>query len=147
MKKSSKLLQAILKLLILFFVGGIMYVNIETLARGFSHWTMFIVGGLCFMLIGLINEIFPEKLLFQYQCGIGAGIITLLEFVSGYIINIVLKWNVWDYSDRPFNLLGQICLHHSVLYWLPLSALAIILDDYLRFCLYKEPLPDYKVKK
>ena len=48
-----------LKQAILFGAGGLLYVFVEMLWRGYSHWTMFIVGGLCFVLIGLINEVIP----------------------------------------------------------------------------------------
>ena len=41
--------------LILFGIGGTIYVLIELIARGRSHWTMFFVGGLAFYLIGCIN--------------------------------------------------------------------------------------------
>ena len=44
------------KYLFLFAVGGALYVLIELLWRGWSHWTMFALGGLCFVYLGLINE-------------------------------------------------------------------------------------------
>lgn len=84
-------------------------------------------------------------MLFQYQCLLGAGIITVLEFITGIIVNIILGWNVWDYSDRPFNLLGQICLKDSF-YWIFLSGLAILLDDYVRYILFNEELPRYSFR-
>lgn len=139
--------QTLIKEIILFIIGGIIYFNIEVLARGFSHWSMFIVGGLCFIIIGLLNEIYSWELLFQWQCLIGCGVITIMEFISGCIVNLLLHWNVWDYSDRPANLLGQICLHHSIFYWIPLSAIAIVLDDYIRHILFNEQLPKYVFKK
>lgn len=132
----------------LFCFGGLVYTDLEILFRGFSHWTMFIVGGLCFTIIGLLNENADnKKILFQYQCLIGTGVITALEFISGCIVNLILQWNVWDYSDRHFNLFGQICLHHTVLYWLPISAIAILLDDFLRYTIFDEDLPQYYFKK
>jgi uncharacterized membrane protein len=107
---------------------------------------MFIVGGICFVLIGIINEFYDWDILFQWQCLIGAFIITVLEFISGYIVNIKLGWNVWDYSDRPFNLMGQISLHSSILYWIPLSGIAIILDDLIRYKLFNEEFPHYSFR-
>ena len=41
---------------ILFIIGGFIYAGIEIGMRGFTHWSMFIVGGLCFIIIGLLNE-------------------------------------------------------------------------------------------
>ena len=43
-----------------------------------------------------------------------------MEFITGAVVNVLLGWGVWDYSDRPLNLYGQVCLLYS-LYWLLLS--------------------------
>ena len=129
--------------LILFLIGGFIYVSIELIGRGFSHVSMFIVGGACFLIIGLLNEFYPWEFLFEAQIGIGTFVITCLEFISGYIVNIKLGLNIWDYSEFPLNLYGQICLHHSLFFWVPLSAVAIVLDDLLRFVIWKEQFPKY----
>ena len=128
--------------LVLWCIGGLLYVLCELVFRGRSHWTMFLVGGLCFWLIGLINEVIPWDMPIWQQCIIGALIITAVEFVAGCIINIGLGWQVWDYSGLPFNILGQICLPFTVL-WSLLAAAGIILDDYLRFLLFDEEKPNY----
>lgn len=128
--------------LVLWVIGGLLYVLCELVFRGRSHWTMFLVGGLCFWLIGLINEVIPWDMPIWQQCIIGALIITAVEFVAGCIINIWLGWQVWDYSGLPFNILGQICLPFTVL-WSLLAAAGIILDDYLRFLLFGEEKPNY----
>lgn len=131
-----------LRLLVLIGIGGLLYVLIELVFRGRSHWTMFIVGGLCFWLIGLINEVIPWEMSFWKQCIIGAVIVTAVEFLAGCIINLGLGWNVWDYSNIPFNILGQICLPFSML-WILISAVAIVLDDHLRYWIYGEEKPHY----
>ena len=131
-----------LRPLILIGIGGLLYVLIELVFRGRSHWTMFLVGGLCFWLIGLINEVFPWEMPLWKQCIIGAVIVTVVEFLAGCIINLWLGWDVWDYSNMPFNVLGQICLPFSLL-WILLSAVAIVLDDYLRYWIYGEEKPHY----
>lgn len=135
-------LKLLVEELILFVIGGCIYMGIEIAARGFTHWSMGIVGGLCFVIIGLLNEIFTWNMLFQTQCFIGAITITALEYISGCILNIWLGWNIWDYSDRPFNLNGQICLQNCF-YWVILSAVAILLDDYIRYYVFKEEKPRY----
>ena len=128
--------------LVLWVIGGLLYVLCELVFRGRSHWTMFLVGGLCFWLIGLINEVIPWDMPIWQQCIIGALIITAVEFAAGCVINIWLGWQVWDYSGLPFNILGQICLPFTVL-WSLLAAAGIILDDYLRFLLFGEEKPNY----
>ena len=121
-----------------------MYYVIEILWRGYSHWTMFLLGGFCFVLIGLINEIFTFQIPLAKQMLISTVIITVAEFVCGCIVNLWLKWNVWDYSELPMNILGQICAPYSIL-WFFLSFIAIILDDYLRYWLFGEEKPEYKL--
>ena len=120
---------------ILFFIYGFMYYIIEVLYRGYSHWSMFFLGGLCGVIIGLLNE--KNKTISVLKQGIyGALIVTILEFIIGYIVNILLGWNIWDYSNVPFNFLGQICLPFTII-WFILSIVCVYLDDFLREKLFK----------
>lgn len=122
--------------IILCLIGGRLYTWLELLWRGRTHWTMFILGGICFAILGLLNEHkIPWHWCLLRQSLVGACIITVFEFVSGCIINLWLKWQVWDYSSLPFNLFGQICLYYFLL-WIPLSAVCIVLDDWLRYWFY-----------
>lgn len=139
-----QIIKTISKYLILFIVGGLVYCGIELLWRGKTHWTMFIVGGICFLFCGSINELFEWDMPLWKQMLICTAGITTIEFISGIIINIICKLNVWDYSNLPLNVLGQISLLFSV-FWFFLSAIAIILDDYLRYWWFGEEKPRYKL--
>lgn len=130
--------------LVLWCIGGLLYICCELLFRGHTHWTMFVVGGICFVLIGAINELVSWEMPIWQQASIGAVIVTAVEFVSGCIINLWLGWNVWDYSDMPLNMFGQICLPFTVI-WFVLATVAIVLDDYLRYWLFCEEKPSYKI--
>ena len=136
----------LLKLLFLFIIGGLIYYGIELLWRGWSHWSMFILGGLCFVCCGLINEVLSWDTRLQIQALIGGGIITALEFVTGCVVNLWMGWAVWDYSMKPLNLLGQICFFSSFM-WCALSVIAIMLDDYIRWIVFKEEKPRYCFRK
>ena len=107
--------------------GGFVYMGVELLWRGHTHWTMGILGGVCFVLIGLLDEIqdHPPILKQMFQ---GAVIVTVLEFIAGLILNIWLKLDIWDYSNLPFNLMGQICLQFFIA-WFFLSYPAIKLEN------------------
>ena len=131
-----------IKPLILFGIGGFIYVAIELLWRGHTHWTMFLVGGICFLLVGYINEIFTFEIPLVKQMAISAVIITTVEFLAGLLVNCT--YSIWDYRNLPLNILGQICLPYSIL-WFLLSLPAIILDDYLRYWLFGEEKPHYKL--
>ena len=132
------------KHLLLGGIGGLIYVLLELLWRGFSHWTMFLLGAICFILLGLINEILDWDTPLLLQMFIGCVIITVAEFVTGCIVNLWLGWDVWDYSQYKFNILGQISLHSSV-GWYFLSLVGIFLDDWLRYKLFGEEKPHYKI--
>jgi len=129
---------------VLFVIGGAAYYLIEMLWRGHSHLSMFLLGGLCFLLIGGINNHYSWDLGFLWQCLIGAVIVTTLEFITGLVVNVRLGLDVWDYSNQPFNVMGQICLGFSLL-WIPLSGVAVMLDDYLRYQLFGEDEPHYTI--
>ena len=119
---------------LVFLVGGISYGIMEILFRGYTHWSMLVTGGICFFIFYLINfSLETHNLLIR--CIFSTLIITTLEFIVGYIVNIVLKWNVWDYSHMPYNIKGQICLGFSGI-WLILGIPMTILSDKLREILY-----------
>lgn len=132
------------KYLILFAFGGLCYGAVELIARGYTHWTMLALGGVCFILIGSINEYIPWEMPITKQMWIGCIIITALEFFTGSIVNVWLGWDVWDYSSEVWNVCGQICLKYSV-YWYFISAVAILLDDLLRWIVFDEEKPRYKL--
>lgn len=133
-----------IKPLILFIIGGLTYILIELLWRGYSHWTMFLLGGLCFLFAGFQNEYVEWEYPLWKQILRVDIFIVIAEFGTGCIVNLWLKWNVWDYSNLPFNLLGQVCLLFALL-WIPISAIAIVFDDYLRYWLFNEEKPRYKL--
>jgi len=133
-----------LKYSLLFLTGGFIYGGVEIIFRGYSHISMMVAGGICFILIGLINEVFTWDIAFLSQMVISSFVITAVEFIRGLIVNVWLGLNVWDYSDKPYNLMGQVCILYSVI-WFFLSPFAILLDDYLRYYLLGEEKPRYKL--
>lgn len=137
-------MKVFLKYLFLFIVGGAVYYSLEMLFRGYSHYSMAILGGICFIACGLLNELLSWDTSLLLQGLIGSGIITVLEFLTGVLVNMILHLNVWDYSNTPLNVLGQICLPFSLL-WVIIAIGAIILDDYIRYCFFDEEKPRYKL--
>ncbi|GHU36660.1 hypothetical protein FACS1894105_07380 [Clostridia bacterium] len=134
----------VLRAVTLWLWGGFVYYAIEMIWRGYSHPSMFVVGGFCFLILGALNNFLPWELGFVQQSAIGAAIVTIAELVCGLILNSWLGLGIWDYSDMPLNFLGQICLPYSLL-WAIVSAFAIWLDDFLRWKLFGEMKPTYKL--
>lgn len=122
--------------LLLFMIGGAVYTLLEVLWKGQSHWSMFLLGGICFVIMGLLNEYkIPWHWCLLRQSIVSACIITVFEFFTGCIVNLWLGWDVWDYSDLPFNILGQVCLYFFFL-WILLSMVGIVSDDWIRYWRY-----------
>lgn len=134
--------KSILKYFILGWFGGSTYCSLEVIFRGRSHWSMVVLAFILFLLIGNLNNLFPWEMSLAKQGVIGACMVTVLEFITGCIVNIWLGWNVWDYSNMPLNILGQVCLPFSLL-WILLSIVCIIVDDYLRYLMFNEQMPHY----
>lgn len=104
---------------------------------------MFVLGGALFLIIGGINEILTWETPLLLQGVAGAAVVTIAEFAAGWILNIKMGLGIWDYSDMPFNIMGQVCLPYTLL-WIIVSILAIIVDDCLRWKLFGEEKPRYK---
>ena len=141
MKKSA--LHQASKALVLFLCGAVLYAAIEILWRGHTHWTMAALGGLLFLLLGGLNNWLPWEMPLAWQIIIGTAIVTAAEFAAGCILNLWLGLGIWDYSNLPGNILGQICPQFT-LAWAGLSLIAIVLDDYIRHWLWGEERPHYK---
>lgn len=142
-KHGRRIIKEIFRLIILFIIGAFVYMGIEIAFRGYTHWAMGVLGGLCFVIIGGLNNYYDWQMPFWKQCLVGALVVTSLEFAFGVVLNMKLGLAIWDYSTMPFNLFGQICLPFS-LAWLGLSGVAIVLDDFLRWLLFGEDFPHYK---
>lgn len=131
------------KYLFLFLIGGFSYFYIEILYRGYSHFSMIICGGIAFICCGLINQQSYFKVPLLLQMFISMWIITGLEYITGYFVNIRFQWHVWDYSNLPYNLHGQICLIYSFI-WFFLSLACIFLDDFIRWKIFDEKKTKYR---
>lgn len=134
----------LLKYLFLFWFGGSTYVTLEVLWRGYSHWTMLLLAGIVFIILGLLNEIWDWNDSLVKQVVVGTIIATVLEFITGCIVNLWLGWNVWDYTGIPGNILGQVCIPFTIL-WAIISLIAIVIDDVIRWKFFGEEEPRYKL--
>ncbi len=101
---------------------------LELLWRGFTHWSMFVLGGVCYLLVGRVAVWCCGRLPMWFCCATNTLLITVLEFVTGCLVNLHLGWDVWDYATQPLNLMGQVCIGFSALWFLlsvPVSGLSL----------------------
>lgn len=129
--------------LVLWVIGGCIYYGIEILFRGFSHWSMFVLGGICMQFFTWQGQLtdWKDSLFRQvFRCTI---FVVSMEFVTGIIVNKWYHLEVWDYSDMPFQLFGQICLPFAFIFAV-LCLIGILLSEYLLHWIYAEPLHHHK---
>lgn len=136
----------IIKYLCLFCTSGTIYYLLESIYKGhLTNYRMFFLAGFIGILIGLINNLFPFDTSFLLQCVVGMLIALLCECIFGYQWNIAEGLNLWDYSNLPFSAVGNQINAIFALVWLFISALAIIVDDWIRYKLFGEEKAHYKL--
>ena len=130
--------------LFLWALGGSIYYTFEMVFRGFSHWSMFVLGGICLVFCaqqGLWtgwSEPFWKQVLW---CTI---FVTACEFITGIIVNRWMHWEVWDYTDQFMHLFGQLCLPFTIIFS-GLCAVGILVSGYLLHWLYGEKKPKFQM--
>lgn len=102
--------------LFLFCMGGSVYFLIEIAYRGHSHISMFLCGGIGLCGIYAIHTVLKNNFAI-FRWILGALYITILEFWCGVIVNLILNLHVWSYASFPFNMLGQICLPFTIIWF------------------------------
>ena len=69
--------------------------------------------------------------------------VTACEFITGLIVNKWFRLAVWDYSNQPFQLFGQICLPFACCF-LVLSFFGILLSGKIMHYIFQEKNPKYR---
>lgn len=131
----------LIRIFILWFCLGMIYLTIEGFWRGWTNIVMLPIGGFCGIAIGAINQssrFYKTKMVWQSL--IGAIIVLIVEFVSGLILNVWLDLGIWDYTGKFGNIAGQICVQYGIL-WFFLMPFAIWVEDYLRWLFWQEDTP------
>lgn len=110
-------------------IAGGIYLLIELAWRGRTHWTMLPLAAVIFICAGILDEVERPPSIWQ-QVILGTTIATALEFVAGLILNAWLGLGIWDYSNLPGNVLGQICPQFT-LAWAVLVLISIRIENFM----------------
>lgn len=109
-----------------FLPGAALYPLMELAARGRTHYSMAVAGGLGGAIIGRLSR---SRLPLPLRAlAAGAGI-TAVEAGAGLVWN--RRHQVWDYRRQPLQWRGQICLGYALL-WTALSAGVLAGADAIR---------------
>lgn len=131
------------KHLIRWAAGGLAYMGLEMLWRGRTHWTMGLLAAALCVPLDLANEHMPWDMPLWMQAILGSLTVTGGELAAGLILNVWLGLGIWDYSNLPGNLWGQICPQFTAL-WCLLSLGVIPLFDWLEYWLCGGEKPHYR---
>lgn len=97
--------------------GFVIYTSIEMLWRGRTYAAMGAAGALSLIAIYRVRcayDSFPVAV----RCAVDAVLITLVEYSFGLVFNVILRRGMWDYSNIPLNVYGQICPLYIGLWYL-----------------------------
>jgi uncharacterized membrane protein len=84
--------------------------------RGFLNGPLCPIYGFGVLTVLLILEPLRANLLLLYA---GSVVLTsLLELITGFLMEKLFRQRWWDYTDEPFNIGGYVCLKFSLLWGL-----------------------------
>lgn len=139
----------VLSALLWVWTGGL-YFFIEVAWKTFRgrpdtiSWTMFALAIILAVPLERFGAEMEWETPFWCQVTVCALGVTAMEFVAGLILNRWLGLGVWDYSHMAGNLLGQICPQFFLI-WVVLSAVGIIMLDWMRYAVEGGEKPHYKI--
>lgn len=132
------------KFIFFWLLGGSIYYFFEIIFRGFSHWSMFILGGMCLAFFYYQGKLMKWKESLVKQTIRCMVFVTAMEFITGIIVNKYWGMDVWDYSEMPFQLFGQICLPFAMIFG-GLSVMGIIMSGYMAYWFFGEEKPHFYI--
>lgn len=117
--------------LIYAFIGWCTEVSYATLDvgkfvnRGFLNGPYCPIYGIGVLVVVVILTPLKNSLLILF---IGSFVLTsVLEYITGYVLEKVFHNKWWDYSDKPFNIKGYVCLKFSILWGLACSFIMLVI--------------------
>lgn len=133
---------------LLWFFGGTLYFFIEVVYKTIGghperiSWTMLVVALILTIPVERCGAELPWNCPLWLQAMACAALVTIVELLSGIIINVWLQMDVWDYTGIPGNIMGQICPQYSAT-WYGLCIIFIPAFDWLRWAVEGGEKPHY----
>lgn len=80
--------------------------------RGFVRGPFLPLYGFGAIMMLLVSAEFQDNLILTFFAGCICA--TLLEYITGVLMEAIFKVRYWDYSNQKFNFQGQICLTSTI---------------------------------
>ena len=71
----------------------------------------------------------------------GVILATMIELIAGFLLDKLFHARWWDYSDKPFNLHGYICLEFSLIWGLIITFAMRVIQPYIRLHSFQNKIP------
>lgn len=141
--------------ILFFLIYGFMGFLLETIFRSISDKKIYIsrgflttgfcpLYGICAVLIIEIFILCELSISSFLGAIVGAtvgsiAVVTLLEYITGRMLDKVFHFKLWDYSAYPFNLHSYICLEFSLLWGILSLLLAYFVHPVMEVLVYAVP--------
>ncbi len=99
--------------------------------RGFLNGPLCPIYGVGVVVILLLLGEHVEKLWLVFL--VGVALPTLIELITGWLLEVCFHARWWDYSDRKCNFKGYICLEFSLLWGLAVVFVIAVVHPAVRF--------------
>lgn len=140
----KKICNLVVKYVTIFVFCGLSYVGLELLYRQRSHYTMFLLAGLCGTLfLSILNNFYTYETDYLFQVLICGILCTTSEWICGRLFNS--DYRIWDYRELPFSSPdGQINLFFAIA-WCVICAVFIPVLDFIEWKIfhYREEISPY----
>ena len=111
----------------------VIYATVHTgkfVNRGFLNGPYCPIYGIGMIIVLALLEPFKVNIPIFF---VGSVILTtVLEFLTGYILEKIFNQKWWDYSGEPFNLWGYVCLGQSLVWGVGCIFVIYILQPFVR---------------
>ncbi|OPJ62416.1 hypothetical protein CLORY_17850 [Clostridium oryzae] len=97
-------------------------VNRRLVNRGFLYGPVCPIYGVAAVIVIIVLSPFSNNYILLF----GGGLIlsSLLEFITGFVLEHFFKARWWDYTDNKFNIMGYVCLKFSI-FWAIITVIFI----------------------
>lgn len=99
--------------------------NKKVVNRGFLNGPLCPIYGLGALIVIFILKDYKGNLALMFT--IGLIMTSILEYITGVLLEFLFKSTWWDYSNRIFNINGRVCLRNSILF----GIMSVILIEYV----------------
>lgn len=85
------------------------YVN-----RGFLNGPFCPIYGVGALVVIMVLTPVADNIILLFLCGM--IFTSILEYITGFLLEVIFNLKWWDYSDYKFNIQGRVCLLNSTLF-------------------------------